>query len=105
MDLGLSSGSMLTHLHGWWIHEVKGEEVVDAHSLQGENGGGQVGPLDLGDGRGEYLVPVGTLRVQPVAFPRICPTGSNGSLLCLRLHNSERYKVETTLADITHHPL
>ena len=42
----------LAHLHGWWVHEVKGEEVIDAHGLEREDCLGEIGPLNLGDGRG-----------------------------------------------------
>ena len=40
------------YLHGRWVHEVKGEEVVDAHGLEREHRLRQIGALDLGDCRG-----------------------------------------------------
>lgn len=41
-----------SYLHGRWVHEVKGEEVVDAHGLEREYRLRQIGALDLGDCRG-----------------------------------------------------
>ena len=73
------------HLHGGRVHEVEGDEVVDAHGLEGENGGGQVGALDLRHGRGQHLVPVGTLSVQPVALARASTPSPACPLLCLSL--------------------
>lgn len=40
------------YLHGWGVHEVKGEEVIDAHSLEREDSLREVCPLDLRDCRG-----------------------------------------------------
>ena len=47
-----TEGMQLLHgrdesLHGRGVHEVEAEEVVDAHGLQGQHGGGQVSSLDL----------------------------------------------------------
>ena len=73
------------HLHGWGIHEVKGDEVVDAHGLEGEDGGGQVGALDLRDGRGEHLVTIRSLGVETVALAGSRATCSTRTLLGLGL--------------------
>ena len=51
-------------LHGRGVHKVEGQQVVNPHGLQRQDGAGQIGPLDLGQGGGQHLVTVGSLRVQ-----------------------------------------
>mmetsp|Transcript_51401 Transcript_51401/g.159378 ORF Transcript_51401/g.159378 Transcript_51401/m.159378 type:complete len:415 (+) Transcript_51401:305-1549(+) len=55
-------------LHRRGVHEVEGQHVVDAHGLQQQDHVREVCALDLRDGRGQHLVPVGDLRVEPVAL-------------------------------------
>ena len=43
---------MYMYLHGWGVHKVKGQKVIDAHRLERENSLREVGPLDLRNGRG-----------------------------------------------------
>lgn len=73
------------HLCGGRVHEVEGEQVVDAHGLELEHRGGQVGALDLGHWGGEHFIPVRTLRVEPVRLARPRATGTPRPLLGLGL--------------------
>ena len=52
-------------LLGGRVHEVKVQQVLHAEGLEEEHHVGQVGPLDLRHGRGQELVAILTLRVQP----------------------------------------
>ena len=72
-------------LHGRGIHEVEGQQVVDPHGLQGQDGAGQIGPLDLGHGGGQHLVTVGSLRVQAVTLTRTRSPRTTRPLLGLSL--------------------
>lgn len=51
---------------GWWIHEVKEEQILNTQRLQQQDYIGQVGPLDLWYGGSQHLVLIGALSVQPV---------------------------------------
>lgn len=53
----------------WWVHEVEGEQVFDAETLEEKHHVGQVRPLDLGHLRLEHLFLELAQRVQPVAHP------------------------------------
>lgn len=55
-------------LGGRRIHEVEGDEVVDSHGFEGEDGRGEVGSLNFGDGVGKHLVSEGDLGVESVGF-------------------------------------
>lgn len=63
--------------------------VPDTH------GGGEVGALYLGHGRGQHLVAVGALRVQAVALARARAPGAPRALLRRRL-NVMRYTFNNT---------
>ena len=72
-------------LHGRGVHEVEGQQVVDPHRLQGQDGAGQIGPLDLGHGGGQHLVTVGSFRVQAVTLTRTRSPRTTRPLLGLSL--------------------
>jgi len=58
------------------IHEVEGDEIVDSHGFEGEDGRGEVGTLDFGDGVGKHFVSEGDFGVESVGFSGSCSTGS-----------------------------
>lgn len=56
-----------THQGGccWRVHEVKAQQVVDAHGLQGEHRHAQIGALDLWHAARQHLIAKRSFRVQP----------------------------------------
>mmetsp|Transcript_63743 Transcript_63743/g.137104 ORF Transcript_63743/g.137104 Transcript_63743/m.137104 type:complete len:424 (+) Transcript_63743:406-1677(+) len=56
-------------LHGWLVHEVEGEHVVDTHRFQQKDDVREVRPLDFRHRGGEHLIPVCQLRVEAIALP------------------------------------
>jgi len=75
-------------LHRWCIHEVKRQQVVDAHCLQRQNGARKVRSLDLRHIWCHHLIAVRSFRVQPVTFAGTRATSSAWSLFCLSLVNN-----------------
>ena len=73
------------YLHGWWVHEVERQKVVDPHCLERKHSGGKVGPLNLRHSRRQHLIPVSPLCVQSVAFPGASTTSPTCPLLSLSL--------------------
>mmetsp|Transcript_2909 Transcript_2909/g.8721 ORF Transcript_2909/g.8721 Transcript_2909/m.8721 type:complete len:305 (-) Transcript_2909:913-1827(-) len=80
-------------LHRRRVHKVKVEQVVDAHRLHLQHGVAQIGALDLGHGRGQHLVLVRRLGVEPVALARAGASRAAGALPRGRLrdgHHDQR---------------
>ena len=84
------------------VHEIEGEQVVDAHGLELEHGAREVRALDLGHRRGEHLVAVRALRVQAEALagPRAARAAS--ALLRLRLADGRDRQLVHTRLGVVH---
>ena len=82
-------GRAASYLHRRRVHEVEGEQVVDAHGLERQDRAGQVGALDLGHGGRQHLVLVGALRVQAVALAGARAARPARTLLSLRLRSND----------------
>ena len=88
-----------THLHGRWVHELKGQDIIYTHGFQRKQRAGQVGSLNLGDGRRQHFITIRTLRVETIAFAWTSTTGTARALLGLgltknkqRTEHKQRYK-------------
>lgn len=81
------------YLHGRWVHEVKREQVIDSHCLEGQDNEGKVGPLDLGHSSRQHLIPVGPLGIETITLSWSSPASTPSSLLSLSLSGVDRHDV------------
>ncbi|CAG9793658.1 unnamed protein product [Diatraea saccharalis] len=58
------------------VHEVEGEQVLDAERLEQQHGVGEVGALYLGHGGGQQLALVLPLRVQCTVYSGVLPAAA-----------------------------
>lgn len=64
------------------VHEIKVDNVVDAHRFEGQNHVAKICPLDFRDGGGKHLVFVRIFGVQTIAFARARAPGTPLALVC-----------------------
>lgn len=72
-------------LHGGWVHEVEGQQVVYPHGFQWQYSAGKICPLNLWNIGGQHLVSIGTLCVQSICLTRSSPTSPACPLFSLSL--------------------
>mmetsp|Transcript_6374 Transcript_6374/g.13907 ORF Transcript_6374/g.13907 Transcript_6374/m.13907 type:complete len:252 (+) Transcript_6374:352-1107(+) len=87
------------------VHEVKGEQVVDAERLEQQHHVAQIRALDLGHGHDKQLVVVRELGVETEALAGASATGAAGALVRARLRDWEHRERVHAHARIVHFEL
>jgi hypothetical protein len=64
------------------VHEIKVDDVVDAHRFEGQNHVAKICSLDFRDGGGKHLVFVRIFGVQTIAFPWARAPSTPLALVC-----------------------